>query len=86
MCSCELCRTPDARDRLSARSCNAVLARATLEMLDLVLMHIQQAEEAVLPGVRGGAEHYESMRGQISVPHLANRGTLQSYMIPSGYV
>ena len=73
-------RTPEARDRLAARSCNTVLSRATLDSLDYILSLVRKAEAAAPPS-RAGAAVVGA--GLLSVTHVTSRNTLQSYRIPS---
>ncbi|KAG1655431.1 hypothetical protein FOA52_004106 [Chlamydomonas sp. UWO 241] len=77
-----LLRTPSARAALSARSCNEVLARATLDMLDSIILMVRGVDEVLMPARAGSSTAYGA-GGVLSVSHVASRSALHSYRMPT---
>lgn len=72
-------RTPEARAKLAARSCNAVLSRATLDLLEVALNSLRDAA-AAYQQARAGVASAEA--GALSAPQLANRGAIWNFQMP----
>lgn len=70
-----LIRTPEARERLRMRSCNAIIARATLdnlsECLDMIRNHSEGEQRSRSTGRPVSLPSRSS--SQLSVPHLINK-------------
>ena len=72
-------RTPETRARLAARSCNAVLSRATLDLLEVALGSLRGAAAAFQQARAGGAS---AEAGALSAPQLANHGAIWNFQMP----
>ena len=78
-------RTPEAREALSARSCNVVLSRWTLQSLDSILGRLREADLPRAAVALGGTGKSGSRGGggMLSVSQLSSRATLHAYRMPT---